>query len=228
MKKVLKKDFGKDVSLKGYRYDPKHYVYSTYLDQIEYEEEDWFREKSLEDEDKEKQAERRLRIESLDFDLVDRLYTLLIKSIKSRRLMIFNLESVPGIINNALDCYYKGVSCGASNAAMSAKLDELQAFLDNKEVIEWLKTNPTDLSFDKFDYIDTYQRVLRQITDIRNESLEYCRDLLGNIDDLWIEEIIANDYPECEAVYENCITYDSETNEYHFSEIYDDEDDYLD
>ena len=110
---------------------------------------------------------------------------------------------------------------------MSAKLEELQAFLDNPEVREWLKSNPTDMSFDKFDYVDTYQRVLRQITDIRDESLEYCRDLLNNPEDLYIEEIIANDYPECEAVYENCISYNSETGEYSFSEI-DDEEYYLD
>ena len=68
--------------------------------------------------------------------------------------------------------------------------------------------------FDKFDYVDTYQRVLRTLTGIRNETLEYCRDLLENPEDLWIEDIIAND----------CLDYDSYI-ENNYSE---DEDNYLD
>lgn len=202
IKKQLKADFKQDVSLAGFKYNPEHYKYSVQHIQDEYED-DLYRNKSVEEERAEFEADRKSRIEELDFDAVESLYTVLFKALKARLVMILNLESVPGIINNAYDCYYKGVNCSMSNAAMHAKIAEIRQLLENPEMYKWLKTNPTDLMFDKFDYVDTYQRVLRQITGIRNDSLEYCRELLDNSEDLWIEDILKNEYIETEPLYEN-------------------------
>ena len=209
IKKQLKKDFGKSVSLAGYKYNPEHYRFADYYLQEEYEE-DLFKCKTKEEEQAEFEAERRAPVDPIDFDAVESLYSVLFKGIKARLVMILHLEDIPGIINNAYDCYYKGVSCGPSNGAMHAKIAEIRALLENNEVIKWLKTKPTDMMFDKFDYVDTYQRVLRQLTGIRDESLEYCRDFLENPEDLWIEDIIANDYPECESYIENNYTEDED------------------
>ena len=144
--------------------------------------------------------------------------------------MIFNLENIPGIINNALDCYYKGVSCGASNAAMHAKIAEIRQMLEDNEVIEWLKTNPTDLCFDKNMYVETYQKVLRQITGIRNDSEEnelrnYVYDVIHNEEDLWEEDILSNSLFDNFISYDDrLIGYDFDKEEYQISEAYDDED----
>ena len=210
IKKQLKKDFGKSVSLAGYKYNPEHYRFADCSLQEEYEE-DLFKSKTNEEENAEFEAERRTSsVDPIDFDAVESLYAVLFKGINARLVMILHLEDIPGIINNAYDCYYKGVTCSASNAAMYAKIAEIRALLEDNEVIEWLKTKPTDMMFDKFDYVDTYQRVLRQLTGIRDESLEYCRDLLENSEDLWIEDIVANDYPDCESYIENNYTEDED------------------
>ena len=202
IKKQLKADFKQDVSLAGFKYNPEHYKYSEQHIQDEYED-DLFRNKSVEEERAEFEADRKSRIEELDFDAVESLYTVLFEALKARLVMILNLESVPGIINNAYDCYYKGVNCSMSNAVMRAKIAEIRQLIEDPEMYKWLKTKPTDLMFDKFDYVDTYQRVLRQITGIRNNSLEYCRELLDNSEDLWIEDILNNEYIETEPLYEN-------------------------
>ena len=209
IKKQLKKDFGKSVSLAGYKYNPEHYRFEDCYLQEEYEE-DLFKCKSKEEEEAEFEAERRAPVDPIDFDAVESLYSVIFKGIKARLVMILNLETIPGIINNAYDCYYKGVTCSASNAAMHAKIAEIRALLENNEVIEWLKTKPTDMMFGHFEYVDTYQRLLRTLTGIRDESLEYCRDLLENSEDLWIEDVIANDYPDCESYIENNYTEDED------------------
>lgn len=202
IKKQLKIDFGKKVSLAGFKHNPEHYKFNTCFNQDEYEE-DLFKDKSNEEEQAEMEAERKARIDELDIDAVDSLYKVLFRAIKARLVMILHLEDIPGIINNARDCYYKGVNCSASNAAMHAKIAEIRTLLEDKETVEWLKTKPTDLMFDKFDYVTTYQKVLRQLTDIRDEPLESCRDLLENPEDLYLEEIIVNDIPDEEQLFDN-------------------------
>ena len=211
IKKALKRDFGKPVSLAGYTYDPEHYRFNNDYIQDEYEE-DLFKFKTQAEEDAEFEADRRNRIEPIDFNAMESLYTVLYKGIKARLVMILNLDTIPGILNNALDCYFKGVNCSVSNDAMHAKIADLRALLEDPEVIEWLKTKPTDMSFDRFDYVTTYQKVLRQLSDIRDESLEYMRDLVDNSEDLYQEEIMAHDYPEFESYIDNSL---------------DDDDDYL-
>ena len=194
IKKELKKDFGKKVSLAGFKYNPEHYKFANEDIQNEYEE-DLFRYK---DEEEEKSI-----IEPIDFDAVETLYSVLFKAIKARLVMILNLEDIPSILNNAYDCYHKGVTCSVSNNAMHSKIKEIRTLLENTEMIEWLKSQPTDLMFDKNDYIITYQKVLRQLTSIKNETLECCRDLLDNPEDLFIDDIIKNESLDIEQLFNN-------------------------
>ena len=202
IKKILKKDFGKEVSLAGYKYNPEHYRFNTEYQQEEYEE-DLFKAKSNEEEDLECELARKNRIEPLDFELVEKLSKFMFKALKQRYVLIFGIEDLPGILNNAIECFNLGVSCKPSNEAMEAKLNHLRSLLNEPSVIEWLKTGATDMSLDKEDYIESYQRVLRQITGIRDENLsEYCLDFFHNEEDLWEEDILENNYLETESYIE--------------------------
>ena len=69
IKKQLEKDFGKSVSLAGYKYNPEHYLFMECYRQEEYEE-DLFKCKTKEEEMAELEAERRARIEPIDFNAV--------------------------------------------------------------------------------------------------------------------------------------------------------------
>lgn len=215
IKKELKQDFGKAVSLAGYKYNPEHYRFEEWWLQDEHDE-DLFRNKSKEQEELELYNSRRNPVDtSLDFEAMERLNAVLFKGLESKLLIILHLEDIPGIINNALDCYSKGVSCGPSNAIMHNKIKEIRTLLENKEVVEWLKTNPTDLMFDKNLYISTYQKVLRQITDIRDSRLDYCEELLSY--DEHMEDILSNEYIELDNIYNS----DSENDEdFEYTEEY--------
>lgn len=196
IKKILKKDFGETVSLKGYKHDPEHYRFATQAMQDEYEE-DLFR-------FQDKEIEKIPYVEALDFTLVESLYKFIYKAIKNRYVMLFNVEDVPGILNNAIECYNLGVSCGPSNEAMAAKIAHIRKMLEDAEVIEWLKTGPTDMSFDPADYVQTYQKVIRQLTGIRDESLENtCFDIMHREDDLWEDMILTENLPEFLTYYED-------------------------
>jgi uncharacterized protein YaaN involved in tellurite resistance len=85
---------------------------------------------------------------------------------------------------------------------MRAKLKELKTLLETPEVIAWLKTGASDMSFDKSDYVETYQRVLRQVSRIKDNLKEY-QDLIHNDYDLFEEEILENNYLELESYIEN-------------------------
>lgn len=208
LKDELKKDFGSEVNLKGYKYEPEHYMFATCTQQLEYEETAF-----KEAENEEISKYEGLGLEMLDFGAVEALYTALINAIKGRYVMIFNLEDAPSLINNALECQYLGVNCTASNSAIRYKVKEIKDLLENEDVIKWFKTGASDMYLDRYDYLDTYKRVLRQLTDIRNEPLEYLKDLIHNERDVLEDEIIANEYIETESYYENSL---------------DNEDDYLD
>ena len=220
LKNILRKDFKADVSLIGYRYNPEHYRFVQQYVQDEYEE-DLFK---YQDED---EVEDMRQIDSLDFDAVKQLSIIMDRAIKKRVVILFELESVPALLNRALDCYCKGVSCKQCNKEMRAKLASLNSLLNNKEVIEWIKTGPTDMSFDKEDYIETYQRVLRTLTDCK-ENLEEYRDCIHNEDDLFENEIIENNYIECDSI--ETLSYKAKIarNQGLYGEQKVEEDDYLD
>lgn len=215
VKDILKLDFRKSVNLTGYKYNPEHYRFATQCMQDEYEE-DLF--KTNKDEVLEFEADRRKRIEPLDFGALETLYLVLHKALRQRYIMLFNLETVPGILNNALGCYFLGVNCGPSNEAMYAKIAEIRQILENPTVIEWLKTGATDMSFDREDYVETYQKVLRSLSDVRAEDLEEYREAIHNEYDLFEDEILSN----------NCIDACSYVENVSYTEIEEDSDDYLD
>lgn len=228
VKKILEKDFGKPVSLKGYKHNPEHYRFASALLQNEYEE-DLFRNS----EDEALPEYYSLGLEELDYEAVNTLTKVLWKAIKQRYVMILNLEGIPGLIHNALDCKYNGINCSASNNAMRSKIEEIRNLLENKDVKAWLETGASDMSFDKNEYISVYQKILKQLTSIRSELdkdlfKEQVFDLIHNEYDIFEENILDYDTVEETPFSDNLIGYDFDKGEYFFSEAYEEDDNYLD
>lgn len=147
--------------------------------------------------------------ESFDFEAFDTLNKVFFKALKNRLIIILNLETVPGLVNTAITYLIDNqLDCKNINLALNAKLNELRKLLENAEVSKWLKSGVSDMSLYGSeemlsDYISTYQRVLRSLTKIRDESLEYIKDIFHNDLDLFEDEILANDEPEIESFYED-------------------------
>jgi len=146
--------------------------------------------------------------DELDYEAIDSLYKVIFKALQKRLVIILNLESVPSLINTAYKCRYGGCDCKNVNAALNAKLSDIRKLLNDKEVSEWLKAGNTDMLFygdpnGVNSYIETYQKVIRQLTDIRGESLEYVRPIIHNELDIFEDEIISNDIPDCESYFES-------------------------
>lgn len=187
--KILKQDFGCKVSLKGYRYNPEHYRFNDIYLQLDYEE-DLFREQEDEPYDPYEGMEKQM----LDYEVFDRLYNAVISAIKSRKLILLGLDTVPAMLNRALEANGLELDCGFYNRYCKNKLAELDKLATDLEVKEWMKTKPTDLSFDKGDYVETYQKALRSLFGFKvNEDMTgYCLDVIHNEEDLWETEILEN------------------------------------
>ena len=182
--------------------------------QIDYEYEDLLSTEDVEEKDSRNQPEpKSIRLgyigDELDYEAIDSLYKLLFKALKKRLVILLDLESVPGIINTALHCRHQGYDCKGVNALMNSKLAESRKILENAEIKEWLATGASDMSLDASDYVATYQRVLRQISDIRGEPLEYFRDIIHNEYDIFEKEILSNESFEISNFSDN-IDYDKE------------------
>jgi hypothetical protein len=189
--KILKKDFGCKVSMKGYKYNEQHYIYSSEFLQDEHDEESF---KYVEKEYNEFK-------EGLDTEAVDNLFAVLLKAIQQRLVIILDLEHVPGLINNALECSAVGVNCSSHNYSIRAKLNEIISILTNPEFVEWRKAGNSDLSLltdENYvtyarDYISTYIRTLRNITAIRDMPLDSMKDIIHNDADYLEKFILENE-----------------------------------
>lgn len=147
--------------------------------------------------------------DTLDLEAFDELYKVLLKALQKRLVITLDLESVPSMLNTAIICYSdKQIDCKNINIALNAKLNAIRKLLNDPEVKEWISLGVSDMSYYTNesllnDYISTYQKVLRQLTDIRGENLEYVKDIFHNDLDLFEDEILANDEPELETYYDD-------------------------
>lgn len=199
IKAELRKDFGETISLAGYKYNAEHYRFVKQFVQDEYEE-DLFKNKSNEDEENELEADRHKCVESIDnLDIIniDRLYNEYFTALKHRLLVIFDLVDAPAILNNCIECYYLGVSLGPTKQVIANKLANIDKIINDKEFIQWMKSKPTDLAVcDEKDYIETYQKSLRQLTKITDMSFDEIKDLIHNEEDIFEEDILRNEMLE--------------------------------
>lgn len=182
--------------------------------QIDYDYEDLLSTEDVEEKDFKNQPEpKSIKLgyigEELDSEAIDSLYKLLFKALKKRLVILLDLEGVPGIINTALHCRHQGYDCKGVNSLMNSKITEVRKLLEDPDIKEWLATGASDMSLDASDYVATYQRVLRQISDIRDEHLEYFRDIIHNEYDIFEEEILSNEILEISNFSDN-LDYENE------------------
>lgn len=140
-----------------------------------------------------------VRSSTIDKDLFEELYRFCIKTIKRRLVMLLDTEKIINELINIIN-YTDGFSnnCTAiqSSALVNSKKNLLKKISD-KSVKEFIKSNNDYTVFGtdeltRNDYIETYQRVLRKLTDIRDCNLDFIRDIISNKEDSLENEILEN------------------------------------
>lgn len=157
------------------------------------------------------------RSQALDKDLkmiIDELYKTVIKATQKRLIMCLDLESVLNNINNIVEYSAEGNITEFQYNSLKYSYQGLVSKLLNPDMQEFIKEhNDIDMFAEcedtKIDYISTYQRVLRKLTAIYSDSLEYMRDVIHNDTDMLEDIILAND---TELIYEDYR--DNSLNEY--------------
>ncbi len=140
-----------------------------------------------------------VRSSTVDKDLFEELYRFCIKTIKRRLVMLLDTEKVINELINIIN-YTDGFSnnCTAiqSSALVNSKKNLLKK-ISNRSVKDFIKSNNDYTVFGtdeltRNDYIETYQRVLRKLTDIRDSNLDFIRDIISNKEDSLENEILEN------------------------------------
>lgn len=181
----------KNLDFSNYIWDEDLYKYSNLFVAMQYQE-DLFR-------DQGKITYQEPNMTSLDTDTYDKLEDFIYKVIKNRYLMLLEVEPLVGLLNNILE-YTNGNSTNATesmNSAMKGMLRHYEKLCSDKSTVEFLKSNNdfTIYGMDsntRKDYIDSYRKVLRMLTSIRHERLDYCRDFIHQDTDIY-EELILSD-----------------------------------
>lgn len=137
---------------------------------------------------------------ALPQDIFEELYRVCIKAIKKRLVMLLDVEKIVDQLVNILK-YTNGLSSNCTSFQASSLINVRKALivkLQNKQVSKFIKENNDFSVFAKDeltrnDYIETYQRVLRKLTNITDSNLDFIRDIISNKEDSLENEIIAND-----------------------------------
>ena len=133
----------------------------------------------------------------IDLNTKDKLYDLIYLAIKQRLVMLLGLENIVSLVS--LETFDNVHS--AYNSILNAYRTKILKLCKDKEVNEFIKKYndieiyAKDENF-RFDYVNTYSKILRQLTDIRDEKLEYMRSIIHNDEDMLEEEILDNQLVE--------------------------------
>ena len=133
----------------------------------------------------------------IDLDTKDKLYNLIYLAIKQRLVMLLGLENIVPLVS--LETFDNVHS--AYNSILNAYRTKILKLCKDKEVNEFIKKYndieiyAKDENF-RFDYVNTYSKILRQLSDIRDEKLEYMRSIIHNDEDILEEEILSNQLVE--------------------------------
>lgn len=137
----------------------------------------------------------------LDIDLFTNLYNFCIKAIKSRLVMILDLEKVISSLVNIEEYTYgfKENPTVTQAESLKAFYRDIKAKLSDKKVKEFIKVNNDYTVFGcddatRCDYITTYQKVIRLLTNTCGESLEFYKDVINNVKDELQSIILDNTY----------------------------------
>lgn len=148
------------------------------------------------------------RSQALDTDLIDKIsqiYTVVNKAVQKRLVMLLDLEGILNNIVNIIEYSSEGNITESQYKALVNSYNSLLNKLTDEDVKEYIKEhNDIDVFASnedtKYDYITTYQRVLRKITCNFNENLEDMKAIIHNDLDVLEDIILAND---TELLYED-------------------------
>lgn len=202
----------KNLDFSNYIWDEDLYKYSNLFVAMQYQE-DLFR-------DQGKITYQEPNMTSLDTDTYNKLEDFIYKVIKNRYLILLEVEPLVGLLNNILE-YTNGNSTNATesmNSAMKGMLRHYEKLCSDKSTVEFLKSNNDFTIYGmnsntRKDYIDSYRKVLRMLTSIRHERLDYCRDFIHQDTDIY-EELILSD-EDIEVISEDYLDDGDLDNEYY-------------
>lgn len=157
------------------------------------------------------------RSQALDEDIkaiIEELYNTIIKATQKRLIMCLDLESVLNNILNIIEYSTEGNITEFQCNSLKYSYKGLVNKLLNPDMQEFIKVHSdidmfAEYEDTKVDYISTYQRVLRKLTAIYSDNLEYMKDIIHNEADMLEDIILAND---TELIYEDYR--DNSQNEY--------------
>lgn len=153
---------------------------------------------------------------SIDIELFNSLYTLCIKALQSRKVMLFmkieQCVSVLRMIIENSDGFSKNISGVQLNTLRKYKT-YFEEYLSDESVKQYVSEySDYDIFatvFDYTDYTETYASVIRQLTSINSESkecFEFVRGLIDNPEDPFQDKILEKLFDD-EVVY---VSYSSE------------------
>lgn len=133
---------------------------------------------------------------SLDMNMYNKLYRFCFSAIKARRAMLLSkVDKCLGFLISLAE-YTNGFTENCTSAHAATLRSYVKYFADlyeNKEAKAWF-TSTNDIEvFAKNeathnDYIETYRSMLKML--LRDNDLEYFRDMLSVVDDPYIDEIL--------------------------------------
>ena len=199
LKNVIARELGyKSVSTVGLSKNDEDYQYYSWLYQ-EINTEDDFRATDMKPHYNTMHEALSSEVYSSQIDLntKDKLYNLIYLAIKQRLVMLLGLENIVSLVS--LETFDNVHS--AYNSILNVYRTKILKLCKDKEVNEFIKKYndieiyAKDENF-RFDYVNTYSKILRQLTDIRDEKLEYMRSIIHNDEDILEEEILSNQLVE--------------------------------
>lgn len=137
------------------------------------------------------------RTACMDHDLYNSLFSLVIKAVRTRKVMLLQrIEPLCGVLNNICE-YTNGFTENPTRSMMSTLSNYVrffQNYLKNPEVQEFLKNN-NDITIygnESFrtDYVETYCKILQSIFRCTELELSELEDIMGDIEDPYGNEIL--------------------------------------
>lgn len=201
LKMMLSRDFGMNISLEGLLTEEKDFRYPSASAHDVYDE-DIFREE-------EHEVLEPLKV-ALDLDLYNEIHSFVVKAVRERLVMLLQLDNTIALLNNIIEYYSTtGFITNEMLSTMHSIKNKCYDVLTRESVKEWLDKGINDYVIfatdenTKQDYIRTYQGVLRQLSGISRERLDYMKEIVHNDIDSLEETIISNEDIIVEAYQAN-------------------------
>lgn len=196
----------KQLDLTDYIWDDRYYVRYNFIENIAVVD-DWYRDNSEDAKYTTTAYDAYIyedpRVATLDEELFDNLYSFCISAIKQRKAMLLGkVDKCLSMLKNVIEYTHGFIENPTRQMITTLKNYQtyFEELLNDKAMKEFLKTN-NDITVyasderTRNDYIASYKAMLRGIISGTDADLKEIVDLLGNIEDPYIDAIL-EDIPE--------------------------------